>query len=587
MPTQSRGHGTPSESTWFQKVPAMRRVWIGLFLAALVGVIYGRSIGWDFVAFDDPRYVYKNAHVLAGLSFAGVRWAFATLYDGGCIPLAWISLMADTSLYGGDFAGGYRLTNLLLHALNALLVYCLFAAATGARSPGAMPTALRGHVNPLDAPRHAHAEPWAWHPERSVFVAALFAAHPIHVESVVWVAERKDVLSVCLGLLALNAYVQFAKADRSEPGRSRGARWGWLAGCWCLLALSLLAKQTLVTFPFLLLLLDYWPLGRFNTGPFDTGRFASQSPRRLVLEKVPFLALSLVLSAAAWRAQASLGATNLLRGLTLGERLANAIAAYGQYLVNLVWPTHLAVFYPYPYDRWSSLPVVGSALVLVAVSVVCAVNLRQRPFLFVGWCWFLGTLVPVIGLVQIGRQHMADRYAYFPAIGLYVLVAWSLPRRLLELAGPPLVVACAALAFVQVGYWRNNDTLFEHALEVAADNATTRELYGHSLIEEGRTDEGLSQLRKAVELAPDDHFAHARLATGLAAARRVDEAISEFERAIALRDDQPSAYCQLAALYASQGRNDAAKKCFDKAVRLMPELEAIARQPAARSTKSE
>ena len=278
----------------------------------------------------------------------------------------------------------------------------------------------------------------------------------------------------------------------------------------------------------------------------------------------------------------------MLQGLTLGDRLANAVAAYGQYLVNLLCPVHLAFFYPYPHDSFRSPAVIASSLVLVALSVACTVNLRRRPSLFVGWCWFLGTLVPVIGLVQIGRQQLADRYAYFPAIGLYVLVAWSVPRRVAAFAFPLVVVGCAILAFVQVGYWRDSETLFRHALAVAADNETVRGLYGQTLIEEGRTDEGLSQLRKSVELVPADHFTHARLAKGLAAAGRDEEAICEFRLAISIRDDQPSAYCQLAALLARHGHEDEAKACFAKAVRLMPELEQIARQqPETRSTKSE
>jgi tetratricopeptide (TPR) repeat protein len=502
----------------------MRAAWIFVGIAALIGAIYGRSIAWDFIGIDDKRYVSANTHVLDGISVAGMRWAFTTLHDQNWVPLTWLSLMADTSIHGA-FAGGYRLTNIALHAVNAMLVFCLLYSATDDRL-------------------------------RSATVAAIFAVHPIHVESVVWISERKDTLSICFGLLALIAYFQFARSRRI----------GLLICSWLAFACSLLAKQTLVTLPFLLLLLDDWPLGRFK----------AESVRRLLVEKLPFLALSIAMCWAAYHAQTSLGATTMLGSLTLEDRLANALAAYGQYLMNVLWPTRLAFFYPFPHYGLLALPVVVSSLMLVAITGWAAFNVRRWPHLFVGWFWFLGTLVPMIGVVQIGRQQLADRYAYFPMIGLYVALVWSAPRRVVALAGTAVVIASAFLAFAQVGYWRNSETLFRRALAVAADNETVRGLYGGTLIEDGRIEEGLAQLRMAVALAPRDHFTHARLAKGLVAAGRDEEAIREYRVAISIRDDRPSAFCQLAAVLARTGHAAEAKACFDKAVRLMPELKEIA-----------
>lgn len=501
------------------------RLWIAIGLAALIGVLYGRSIGFGLVGTDDSRYVTDNKAVVDGLSWDGVCWAFTTFHDGNYLPLSWLSLMADTSITGG-FPGGYRLTNLLLHAANAFLLFRFFDGATGSR----------------------------W---RSLFVAAMFAVHPLHVESVVWVAERKDVLSIFFGLLALNAYAAFVKRQQSA----------WLAACWVLFVCSLLAKQTLVTFPFLLLLLDYWPFERLG-----------RRPRALLLEKAPFLVMTAVFCCVAYRAQASSGATTSLGQLSLSSRLANAVASYGQYLLNLVWPTRLTFFYPYPGYGWGSAPVLISVAVLLGLTVISLIYLKTRPQLFVGWCWFLGTLVPLIGLVQIGRQGMADRYSYFSMIGMYVFVAWAAPLRPGVLIAPLLVAASAAEAFVQVGYWKNNDTLFGRAIAVGRDNEIVRGLYGWRLVQEGRNQEGIAQLRKAVELAPDSDFAHEHLGSGLAAVGQNAEAIREFKIAISIRDDQPSYYTRLAAALAREGKDSEAAQYFARAVRLMPALAGMARR---------
>jgi protein O-mannosyl-transferase len=499
------------------------RVAICVALILLTAVVYGRACGFGFVAVDDGRYVAKNVHVQGGLSTRNVGWAFTTLYDGNWFPLTWLSLMADASLYG-PYAGGFHLTNIVLHVLNVLLVFGLLTAATGSQL-------------------------------RSALVAALFAVHPLHVESVAFVSERKDVLSLFFGLLSLLAYVRFAQ---------RG-RWGWFCASLALFLSSLLAKQTLVTLPCLLLLLDYWPLSRLTRTSFS----------RRILEKIPFAVATVAFCIVAYRAQAAGGAVMSLEGISLSQRLLNVIAAYGLYLWKLAVPFSLAFFYPHPRGL-TLLDVALPAAVLVGISTLALVEIRRLPFLFVGWSWFLGTLVPLIGLVQIGRQQMADRYAYFPALGIYIAAAWTIPALLDRLGLPkfrPLLAAAvvgiyAALAFVQVGYWRNNDTLFGHALAVVPDNAITRGYYGQALIEEGRTDEGLLNCQRAVDLAPDDSLSRRGYAKALLAAGRPLEALQQLTVALRLDERNIATHCQMAAILLSQRKYAEAEAHFRRAAEI-------------------
>jgi protein O-mannosyl-transferase len=502
-----------------------RRTVLCVLLILLTVAVYGRACRFGFVGIDDGRYVSKNAHVLGGLHAGSVRWAWTTLFDGNWFPLTWLSLMADASLYG-PYPGGFHLTNIVLHIINVLLVFDLFVAMTG---------------NQL----------------RSGLVAALFAVHPLHVESVAFISERKDVLSIFFGLLALSAYVRFA--------RGRGLVW-WVAS-FCVFVCSLLAKQTLVTLPCLLLLLDFWPLARLT----------EESMRRRLLEKIPFAMVAAAFCVIAYRAQASGGAIQSLRAMSLPQRLLNAVLSYGLYLSKIVVPWKLAFFYPHP-PTLTLFDVALPALVLLGVTAVAVVEVRRLPFLFVGWCWFLGTLVPLIGLVQIGRQQMADRYAYFPAIGLYVAAAWSVPvlldriglRRVRPLFATAVVGLYAALGFVQVGYWRDNNTLFRHALAVVAENSMTRGFYGTALIEEGRVAEGLQQCRQAVILAPNDSLARRQLANALLAAGDEREALKEYSVALGLDERSPGPHCQLAAVLSRLGRFPEAETHFRRAVELDP-----------------
>ena len=441
---------------------------IRLGLVLVVVAIYGQTLGAGFIAFDDPGYVYENAHVRAGLSLAGLRWAFATFQQSNWHPLTWLSLQLDATLFGLN-AGGFHLTNLLLHAANTLLLFGWLRRTTQALWPSAL-------------------------------VAFLFAAHPLHVESVAWVTERKDVLSTGFFCLTLLAYSRFVEGG---PWR-----WRWYALAVALYALSLLAKPMLVTLPLLLLLLDGWPLARFTRATWRERAGA------LLVEKLPFgvlAAASCVVTCLAQRTQAMVA----LETLPLRFRLALAALGVGTYLQKTVWPVGLGVFYPYWHQVawWQPL---GWGLLLAMLTALVFWRGRAQPFLVVGWLWFVGTLVPVIGLVQVGGQAVADRYTYVPHMGLFVALAWAgeaawrrWPRARKWLGGGAVAVAaaCVGLSLRQASYWQDGVTLFEHTLAVAASpNARLYDLYGDALGEiPGRQEEAERAYLRALQLHQDEY----------------------------------------------------------------------------------
>ncbi len=453
-----------------QTSPQLTRRALGLSVAlvAITWVVYAQVARFELVSYDDPAYV--NAQVKNGLTVEGMRWAFVGYHDSNWIPLVWLSLMLNTTLFGVS-AGGYHLVNVALHTANALLVFALLSRAT--RS--------------------------VW---RSAFVAALFAVHPLHVESVAWVSERKDVLSMFFGLLSLLAYVQYVQRQRRR----------YLVVAFALFIGSLLSKQTFVTLPFLLLLLDFWPLGRLtsNSAPPSAAKRAKPvavpegEPQknlrldpRLLWEKLPFFAGSAVFCLIALQAQGSAGAYETL---PLGTRCLNALVTYLRYLEKALVPINLSGFYPHPRAQLS-LAVAGlSFAILTAVTVLAVMSWRRRPYLFVGWFWYLGTLIPMIGLVQVGGQQMADRYTYLPLLGVYIAIAWLVPTLVpARLAGWHLVPALAtatvavyaAIAWVQVGYWRNSNSLYQHMLAVTDDNFMAHYLLGNELSKQHQLDEAL------------------------------------------------------------------------------------------------
>lgn len=490
----------------------------------------------DFVNFDDPQYVSENANVSGGFTWHGVSWAFTTGHAGNWHPLTWVSHMLDVQVYGLN-AGAHHVSNVVLHIASSLLLFGLLYRMTGALG-------------------------------RSGFVAALFAVHPLHVESVAWIAERKDVLSTLFWMLTIWAYLAYVRHPR--PGR-------YLAVV-LLFALGLMAKPMLVTLPFVLLLLDFWPLGRFAAGA-RSGRL------QLILEKTPLFTLAIASSIVTFAVQQQAGAVKGFDALPLGRRVANALVAFVTYVWQTLWPTRLAAVYPYP----ASVPgwwVIAAIVGLTAVSALAIRARRRQPYLLVGWLWYLGTLVPVIGLIQVGSQPTADRYTYVPLIGLFIIVAWGVPDLLVR--WPPrtialpavaalVISACTITARSQVRYWESSTTLWEHALNVTTANYRAHNNVGHALATQGRLREAIPHYAEALRIKPDYAEAHNSLGLALAGQGRVGEAIAHYGDALRLVPAYFEAHSNLGAALAGQGRYDDAIRHFSEAVRLEPD-HALARQ---------
>lgn len=499
-----------------------RALWISLALVVLNIVVYAQVWHHDFVSFDDPQYVTENVHVKAGLTWSGVRWALTTGEAGNWHPLAWISHMVDAQLFGVQ-AGPQHVTNLILHIANSMLLFGVLWRMTGALG-------------------------------KSAFVGALFAVHPLHVESVAWISERKDVLSTFSWFLGLWAYVDYV----------RGGRWTRYALVFLCLALGLMSKPMLVTFPFALLLLDYWPLRR-------------ALDKRLILEKIPFFALVAASSVVTFFAQSRGGAVSALAALPLTSRVANAVVAYVAYIQKMMWPARLTVLYPYSREFGWRLGL--AALVLIAVTAL-AVAARQYRYVLVGWLWYLGTLVPVIGLVQVGIQSMADRYTYVPSIGLFIVVAWGVPdllralphRRVAVLSAAAAVIsACAITARAQVQYWQDSLTLWEHAAGITPGDAHVETALGSVLSEKGKAAEATALYADALQHEPQFAEAHNKLGVVLADQGRLTDAIPHYEAALRFKPSLAEAHYNLGNALAAQGKLDDAIAQYHEALRIRPE----------------
>jgi Flp pilus assembly protein TadD len=524
-----------------------RTLWICLVLTLATLGVYGRVWTHEFIGLDDFNYIVRNPNVAGGLTASGVAWAFTTGYEGNWHPLTWLSHMLDVQLFGLG-PGPHHLVNVLLHIASTLLLFGVLQRMTG----------------------------HAW---RSAVVAGLFALHPLHVESVAWAAERKDVLSTLFGMLTLWAYVTYVR----RPSRGR-----YLAALG-LFAVGLLAKPMLVTLPFVLLLLDFWPLGRASgradvaggaeDGPLIEGRAAL----RLVAEKLPFLALTVVSSVVTFLVQQRAGAVAELEGYPMGHRVANAVVSYVAYLGKTFWPTALAIIYPYPpsLPAWSTL---GSLALLIGVSVVAVLWARRHPYLPVGWFWYLGMLVPVIGLVQVGSQAMADRYTYMPSIGVFIVLTWGghdlLARwRYRHIARPAAaalaLLVCAIVAGVQVGYWKSTASVWARAIAVTRDNFLVHyHLAGH-LVQNGQTREALPHYVEALRINPAFMAARNNLGVTLASLGRIDEAIGHYTELIRLHPTYAEARNNLASALAGQGRNDEAIRELQEALKIAPDDAAV------------
>jgi tetratricopeptide (TPR) repeat protein len=479
----------------------------GLVLCCVA--IYGQTLVHDFILYDDPLYVTQNSEVQAGLNWDNLGWAFTTDRAMYMHPLTWMSHMLDCDLYGLR-PWGHHLTNLLLHALGTVLLFLVLSRMTGRAWPSAL-------------------------------AAALFAVHPLHVESVAWIAERKDVLSMVFWTAGLGAYAW----HRQRPSVRR-----YLATA-ALFLLGFMSKPMVVTFPFVLLLLDYWPLGRVDrTAP--PGAMTRQLAR-LAWEKTPLFLLTAAMCAVTLAMQLRANNLEFMAKVPFVDRCANALVVYALYLVKTVWPSGLAVYYPHPITRpeWQ---VAGAALVLFAVTMVSIWQFRRRPYLIVGWCWYLGTLVPVIELVQAGTFSHADRYTYIPLIGIFIMAAWGLDELRQSRRIPAAAVTCAAAvmvagfmlaAAIQTGHWKNNETLYRHALEVTAESSFSRYNFGAGLYANKKREEALGQFQRALALDPANVLAIEHIAALLQDQEDYEAAAARHREALMLAPEFAMAHGNL------------------------------------------
>lgn len=516
-----------------------------VLLVALVLASYWPVRSNGFVDFDDHEYIVDNPVVSNGLSWHGIRWAFTTTHTGNWHPVTWLSHMVDGELFGREHPAAHHWHSVALHAASAVLLFYVLWRMTGAAGP-------------------------------SFFVACVFAVHPLQVESVAWAAERKSTLSMLFWMLTLLAYVRYA--ERPRLGR-------YLAVV-VAFALGLMSKPAVVTLPFVLLLLDYWPLGRLrrrseedNTEP-STNR--GHSFGRLVLEKAPLFALAAAACVVTLYVQQAAGLVKSGPDRPLATRLENASVSYAFYISKMFWPADLAVFYPYAGRALPAWKLIASALLLGAVSlgVAAAVYYRRWPYLAVGWLWYLGTLVPMIGLIQPGLHAATDRYTYIPLIGLEIALAWlatavtvHLPYRRVALAlvGTCIVLGLHAATFHQVQLWRDSITLFEHTIEVTQRNDVARYNLAIVLERQGRPSEAIERYREAVEINPAYISARLNLGTALARQRRYDEAAQEFERLLEQKPDDAMAHHNLANVLVELGKTAEAAEHYREAMRLRPE----------------
>ena len=500
-------------------------VGICLSLAVLAWLVFGQTLWHDFINYDDPRYVYENTKITGGLSISGIAWAFTHIHSLNWHPLTTISHMLDCELYGLK-SGWHHFTNVLLHTLAAMLLFLALQQMTGA----------------------------GW---RSAFVAAVFAIHPLRAESVAWIAERKDVLSGVFFMLTLLAYMYYARLPRAR---------GYLLVVF-LFGCGLMCKPMLVTLPFVLLLLDYWPLDRMKGHLW-----------KRVAEKLPLIALSAVSSVITFLVQK--GAVGQTEELPMLERINNAVVSYVLYIWQMLWPVNLAVFYPHPENRLPLWEIVSCFLLLIFITVTAIALRQQRPYLLTGWLWYLGMLVPVIGLVQVGWQGRADRYTYLPQIGLYIAVTWAVTdltalyrhqRAVLSTAAIVVIAALSCCAWVQTSYWRDSETLFRHALAVTTNNDVAENNLGIVFLGQGKLDEAISLLQTAVDLRPENSPAHENLAKAFLQKGQVAGALIHYRKLLELQPDNIEVHNIVGTVLTQQGRVGEGVEEWQKVLAIQPD----------------
>ncbi|HEY6837876.1 MAG TPA: tetratricopeptide repeat protein [Geobacteraceae bacterium] len=500
----------------------------------LTVAVYGRVATFDFVDFDDYQYVTRNPALREGITLRSIQWAFTTFYASNWHPLTWFSHLADVQLFGFNPAG-HHLISLLFHTANAVILLVLLRSMTGS----------------------------LW---RSSCVALLFALHPLHVESVAYVAERKDVLSAFFWLLTLAAYLHYTR----RPG---GGRYSLVIVAY---VLGLLAKPMVVTLPFVLLLLDYWPLRRLACR--EQGARAMSVPR-LLLEKVPLIGLAAASSFVTYVAQRQGGSVSSLGGSSLQLHGANALLSYVSYMGKTFWPTRLAAFYPLDPLAVTWPKVAGAALVMIFLTGLFLGLARRHPYVAVGWLWYVGTLVPAIGLVRVGEQAMADRYTYLPLIGLFIIAVWGSAdlvarwwgRRLSALAGAGVLVAMVFCTWFQVGYWRNSFTLFGHAARVTERNWLAEHNLATAYIDERRYDEAVFHLNEALRYRPAYASAYNNLGNVYVNMGRRELAIENYRKALDVNPDFVPARRNLVRTYLSWGMTDQARAEYEILKDISPE----------------
>jgi tetratricopeptide (TPR) repeat protein len=498
---------------------------------------------YSFVVYDDGLYITDNQHVRAGLNIENIFWAFSNTCSSNWHPLTWISHMLDVQLYGMN-PGSHHMTNVLFHIVNSMLLFIVFKRMTGR----------------------------IW---QSGLIAVLFALHPLHVESVAWVAERKDVLSTFFWMLTMYSYVLYAE----YPGIKR------YLSVLLFFLLGLMAKPMLVTLPFVLLLLDYWPLRRFQfsqSGDDNINSNRCSDAIKLIYEKTPFFALSVASSIITFLAQKNEGTVGSLESFPIAVRFSNAFVSYVKYIVKLIWPFHLSVFYPHP-GKLPGWQVAGACILLIAISLIAIRASKKQPWFAVGWIWYIGTLIPVIGIVQVGLQAMADRYTYVPLIGLFIIIAWGVPELITELHHKWLaftIVAAIILStlmaatWLQVGYWANSITLFKHALDVTNNSYLAHNAFGNALTIQGKLDEAVIHYSEAIRIRPIYANAHYNMGHTQAKQGYRREAIEHFRKAIQIKPDYAEAHNYLGYELAHLGKSKEAIEHFHKALQIKPDYAA-------------
>ena len=500
-----------------------RHFWIYLILALATLAVYWQVHNFEFTNYDDDEYVNKNKHIITGLTRENIIWVFTSQHGGNWHPLTGLSHILDSQLFGRN-AGLHHIVNVLFHIANTLLLFTVLKQMTGAAG-------------------------------KSAFVAALFALHPLHTESVAWISERKDVLSTFFWILTIAAYFRYAKNPRLN----------WYLLTLLLFVCGLMSKPMVVTLPFVLLLLDYWPLERFEI----------KNLHRLIAEKIPFFVLSAASSIVTFFVQRSAGAVRKIDAIPLISRIENTFISYVTYIGKMIWPANLAVFYPHPETRLQTWPAIGAAILLIGITICVMLFSKRYKYLFTGWFWYLGTLVPVIGLVQVGDQAMADRYTYIPLIGLFIIIAWGADDLLaswrhreviLKISSIAVLAILSVCTYFQIGYWRNSITLLEHALKVTKDNYVAHYYLTGPLADAGKPTEAIEHFKETLRIKPDEPIVHKNMAMALARMGNLTEAVEHLNKALKLDPNFAEAHSSFGYVLNRQGKFDEAAEHFTQAL---------------------